>query len=60
MKAQTYMAMRIGTVDGKPCKRVQKNSDGTTTVQPVKKVGDGHIINDGEQFTTKNFKKGEV
>ncbi len=59
------MSMRIGTVDGKPCKRVQKNSDGTTQVQPVKKVeinGIETLVNDGDQFTVNagKFKKGKI
>lgn len=57
------MAMRIGTVNGKPCKRVRKNSSGETVVQPIKKVetnGITTLVNDGEQFTTKNFIKGRV
>lgn len=55
--------MRIGTVNGKPCKRVRKNSSGETVVQPIKKVetnGITTLVNDGEQFTTKNFIKGRV
>ena len=57
------MAMRIGTVDGKPCKRVRKNSNGFTVVQPVRKElknGQEVLVNDGEQFETKDFKKGKV
>ena len=59
------MAMRIGTVDGKPVKRVRKNTDGTTQVQPVRKnVTDGaeSLVNDGEQFSVRSgaFVKGKV
>ena len=60
------MAMRIGTVDGKPCKRVRKNSTGSTIVQPVEKVKDingvERLVNYGEQFEvdSKKFIKGKV
>lgn len=59
------MSMRIGTVDGKPCKRVRKNSDGTTQVQPVRKEilnGVETLVNDGEQFVVppKKFIKGRI
>jgi hypothetical protein len=55
------MAMRIGTVNGKPVKRVRKNSTGTTLVQPVKII-DGKVFNDGNQFEVKfsDFKKGKI
>lgn len=58
--------MKIGTVDGKPCKRVQKNSNGTTTVQPVEKVrninGVERLVNNGQQFEvpSSKFIKGKV
>lgn len=47
------MSMRIGkTTDGRICKRVRLNSDGTTQLQPVKpndtKTG---WVNNGNQFT---------
>ncbi len=57
------MAMRIGTVNGKPCLRVRKNSTGTTLVQPVRKETINSIdrlVNNGEQFETKDFIKGKV
>lgn len=59
------MSMRIGKVDGKPCRRVRKNSDGTTLVQPVRKEGEypnEELVNDGNQFVVRpdKFVKSKV
>lgn len=57
--------MRIGKVDGKPCLRVRKNSNGTTQVQPVRKEGvypNEKLVNDGDQFVVERnkFVKGKL
>lgn len=57
--------MRIGSVNGQIVRRVRKNSNGTTQVQPVKKQiieGVERLVNDGEQFEVKSsdFKKHKV
>ena len=49
--------MRIGKVDGQIVKRVRKNSNGTTQVQPVKvNTETGKLENNGEQFVVPSSK----